>query len=311
VVRAEPEASLGDALLTLRAEAEGCEPRDIELSVSIEPAYWRPNWRKAPDAVTVQDMHKRWHYSEIDVPAGDVLVRFVLVARDIVEDDKRIEDLQTFYIMRDKVWNDLYAHFAAAEPAKAGKTWEKGAEVMRRNDAMDLGWESNRQLPALRMTVEQAHHFAVWLGDSLPSARQWDKASGYYKKDRGKGPFRIPLRRKETPSGSDWQPGEIAINRPDKGPMSVGTATCDVSPYGCRDMAGNGCEWTRDLVEANPRTIPLTDPRSEDSVTLRGKGYHVKQPWLFRIVDDLVGIAASSYLEPKPYIGFRVVIPLN
>jgi serine/threonine protein kinase len=329
-VRAEADAEIGEGTLTVRAEAEGRSPREFSVPVTVVPAYWKLDWYKAPDAKVIEDVRHRRHWSRILVDSHGISVPFVLIPQ--LKDDEGGGNMPTFYIMENKVWNQLYAHFADRHPEKAGRTWEKGAEVVRGTNAMHLGWESNLQLPALhmtveqahqfaawlqlpalRMTIEQAHQFAAWLGGRLPSARQWDKASGYYEKERGKGPFRIPPGRKETPAGCDWQPDEIAINRADKGPMSVGTASCDESSYGCRDMAGNGCEWTRDLAEANPRPIPLLNARPEDNVTLRGKGYHMKQPWLFRIVDNpgALGIGAGSYLEPKPYIGFRVVIELD
>src|SRR5262249_52828406 len=161
----------GERTLTLRAEAEGPPPREFAVQATVVPAYWRPNWRKAPEADVVPEVRGRRHYSQIDVDCDGIPGRFVLVVQEVKKGDDTRENMPRYYVMRDKVWNDLYARFAAAEPAKAGKTWEKGAEVVRGNETLDLGWESNRQLPALRMTVEQAHRFAIWLGGRLPSAR--------------------------------------------------------------------------------------------------------------------------------------------
>jgi hypothetical protein len=306
-VRADTNAKLGDAVLTIRAEAEGLPAREVTLPLTIEPAYWQPNWRKAPGAEVVIDARQRRHYSEIDVMVGDIPVRFVLVAQE----QGGIEDTPTFYIMRNKVWNDLYARFAAAEPAKAGDTWTKGGQAVRNMEIVDLG-NQDGQLPALRMTAMQAYEFAQWIGGKLPTIRQWDKASGYYKKDRGKGPFRVPAGRVEGPEGPNWLPGEIALNREEHGPMHVGEATYDKSPdpYQCCDMAGNGCEWTRDLAGATPRTLPLAKPSGEDNVILRGKRYSARKPWLFSNVDD-GELGAWNYLKPGPEFGFRVVIELE
>jgi hypothetical protein len=310
-VRAEPYADLGEVLLEVRAEAEGHEPRDFTAPLTVEPAYWRSDYRRAPDAVVVQDVKNRKHYSAIDVVRGDIKVRFVLVVQDPAKDVKAIEDMPTFYIMCDKVWNELYGRFAAADPTKAGETWKQGGQKVIAGEMKDVG-NDDGQLPALRMTVEEAYHCARWLGGNLPTTQQWDKASGYYRKDRGKGPFRVPDGRIERPKGYDWKPGEIAINRTKEGPMHVGEATCDESLYLCRDMAGNGCEWTRDLANDSNRPFPLQFASKLDAMVLRGKRYVAEQPWTFKNVDNwIIGGEVGNYLKPEPVFGFRVVIELN
>jgi formylglycine-generating enzyme required for sulfatase activity len=178
----------------------------------------------------------------------------------------------------------------------------------------DLGWKKFAQCPALRMTVREAYEFGQWLGGRLPTTRQWNKASGYAMRDGSKGPFRVPAGRKETKVGEislpEMLPGEIAINRGHVGPMKVGEATCDESLYHCRDMAGNGREWTRDLAGFPPRFVPLENPGPDDTVILRGQRYDGKIPWLFRKVDQNE-LELGKYLVPSPYFGFRVVIELN
>jgi hypothetical protein len=123
-------------------------------------------------------------------------------------------------------------------------------------------------------------------------------------------PYVLPLK---LPGGiwlSDWLPGDIAINRGRDGPMNVGEARYDESPYHCRDMAGNGREWTRDLFGSPPRFVPLENPVKTDSVNLRGQRYNMRLPWLFQKVDR-DDLEVDSYLEPSPYYGFRVVVELN
>jgi serine/threonine protein kinase len=320
-VRADPDADIGEGSLTVRAEAEGREPREVAVPVTVEPAYWRPKWRPVTDTKVARDTHGRQHYEQIDVDCGGIWVRFVLVVQDAKSDGTGGEHLPTFYIMRDKVWNDLYARFASAEPDKAGLTWEKGGQRQMGEESIDIRAkkdgrlvEEHRELPALRMTVLEAHEFARWLGGRLPSTRQWDKASGYYKKDRGAGPFQVPPdRRKDAKGNILWLPDEIAVKRPDLGPMPVGKATCDESPYHCHDMAGNGCEWTRTPPGAIPPPFPLANPGKDDGVFLRGKRYSMAATWLYSYVDDREGrgIEFGSYLEPKPHVGFRVVIELE
>jgi formylglycine-generating enzyme required for sulfatase activity len=84
--------------------------------------------------------------------------------------------------------------------------------------------------------------------------------------------------------------------------MKVGEAADDESPFGCRDMAGNGKEWTRDL-SADDRTVPLTNPQGEN-VRLRGQSYQVAEPAQYK------SLAAGvwPYGDTAPDIGFRVVL---
>src|SRR5262249_34088687 len=150
-------------------------------------------------------------------------------------------DPMAFYMMEDKVSNALYreavgdpsfqekvAEFAARQPATVRNEWENGGLA----DRKDVGAADGR-LPVLRGTGTGAHCFASWLGGDLPTVLQWDKAAG--KLDGAEAPFRDPKKPLAT--------GDVAVGRPADGPMPVGTAARDVSPFGCRDMAGNGKEW--------------------------------------------------------------------
>jgi hypothetical protein len=92
--------------------------------------------------------------------------------------------------------------------------------------------------------------------------------------------------------------------------MKVGEATYDESPYRCRDMAGNGREWMRDLAGVPPKSVPLEKPGPTDSVILRGQRYDARIPWLFRKV-DLNQLEFGNYTEPSPYFGFRVVLRVS
>jgi hypothetical protein len=308
-IHAERDVELAEDTMTIRAEATGQTAHEVTFPLTVEPAYWKPGWRKATDAKLIEDTQQHRHWSAIEINYDGVPVRFVLVAQqnDDLGDGKR---LPTFYMMENKVWNELYARFAAARPAEAGEGWKQG-DGFQGGDGV-LG-PSNAQMPALNMTVEQAYHCAVWMGGHLPTTLEWDKASGYYRPDRASGPFEVPPGRAQTENGPNWQPGEIAVNRNDKRPMPVGTATRDKSFYGCRDMAANGLEWTRDLTTG--RQVPLAGkPGDSDTVRLRSKRYFNKYPWLFKFLDTRPedGFLESwSYTNPRPYIGFRVVLELE
>jgi serine/threonine protein kinase/formylglycine-generating enzyme required for sulfatase activity len=306
-VRAEKEADLGELVVEVHGEAEGQEPRDVKVTVTVQPSYWKDDWRIGRDAIGMKDVHNRRHYSQIEVVRGGVSVPFVLVRQEVPKGDG---DLSTFYIMRDKVWNELYSKFAAAEPVSAGKTWEKGGQRVDGDNTIDIG-NSDGRLPALRMTVTEAYQCALWLGGNLPTLRQWDKPAGYYKSKKPYGPYRLPDDRSDSRDGPTWKPLEIAINRAKEGPMPVGEARYDVSPYGCHDMAGNGLEWTRNVAGPESRMVPINNPDTDDRILLRGSRYSEPAPWLFRNVTN------DNYRKMWPYtgansfgpeLGFRVVI---
>jgi serine/threonine protein kinase len=301
-LQARSDAQLGEEPLTIRAEAEGRSARELKLHVTVEPAYWKPNWRAVPGTKQITDTTQRRFYKEIDVLLPNLTpVRFVLVPQ---QRDSLPKDLPTFYIMQDKVWNELYVPFATTK-LKSYLSWQYWFWRFLRGT-------QNTRYPALGMKVFQADAFAQMLGGRLPSTQQWDKAAGYNWKDRATGPFRVPEGRPQNEDGCNWKPREIAIKRNE--PMPVGEAWCDRTPYDCHDMAGNGFEWTRTVSPEQGQTVPLPAPKSGDGVYLRGARFAADLPFLFREVEkDQVGI--QLYLEPDindlVYIGFRVVLEPN
>ena len=204
-------------------------------------------------------------------------------------------DLRSFYMMETKVWNGLVEEFAAANSSTMKDSqWRLGAMVNKD----DLGVD-NKQMPAFRMTAMEAHQLAEWLGGRLPSARQWDTAAGLFVEGAGNGPF----------AGSASGEPRVAVGRRDVGPMAVGEAADDVNHFGCRDMAGNGLEWTR-TIDDNPsealanREIP--NLVEDDLIVLRGRSYASARPLLY---EDLRSLSETQkHHEPSPEISFRVVV---
>ena len=150
-----------------------------------------------------------------------------------------------------------------------------------------------------RVHVEDAERFAKWLGGSrgrLPSARQWDKAAG---RDRWQfeGPFDRPFADIVNNSTTDVL---IAYDRAVEGPMPVGAAIADISRFGCRDMAGNGMEWTRTSA-INETHSSVLDFQGED-VMLRGGPYRHGLPHTFEVENP------EEYDFVSPQISFRVVL---
>ena len=93
--------------------------------------------------------------------------------------------------------------------------------------------------------------------------------------------------------------------------MEVGAATADRSPFGCRDMFGNGKEWTRSLYAESGKEVPA-EHDSTTLVVLRGRSYMEKEPLSY---EELMrkGLGkeppdTEGYDEVRGDIGFRIVI---
>jgi hypothetical protein len=183
----------------------------------------------------------------------------------------------------------LYEVFAGKYPWAVSREWEEEAA----DPATD-------PLPAVNVTVLEAHYFALCVGGKLPSDAQWRKAAGEF--DGQEGPFK-----------QGWKPGGIALGRDD--PAPVGTSPDDESGFHCRDMAGNGRELTRDLTD--PRrdgTDPFTEPREQDFFRFRGHSFRRDRPYVFK--NDEAGAAGfhgrsedgGFHGRPEDDVSFRVVI---
>jgi hypothetical protein len=221
----------------------------------------------------------------------ELLVEFVLVPHRLAGDPP------TFYIQQNKVSNRLFARFIAEHPdvGALSDAWQRGARVGVEN----LSAKQHPDLPVFGVRVDQAHACAQWLGGRLPTVAQWDKAAGQRDHDPGAaGPFL-----------GAWTGGDASEIAVGGRPQATGHAARDISPLGCRDMAGNGLEWTRNIALSS-KTVPLEAPGQLDGVTLRGRSYREQQPLLYADLEDEERSETGLYLEPSPDISFRVVLEL-
>jgi formylglycine-generating enzyme required for sulfatase activity len=143
-----------------------------------------------------------------------------------------------------------------------------------------------------RVKVTEAHCIAEWLGGKLPDRNQWFFAAGK-DTDKRPGPF----------IGSSNSNEDLAVGL-DDGPRPVTWGKNHVSIHGCRQMAGNGFEWTRDLV-GEPRDFPLPKLLGDRKVYYVGQSYRIPEPLLFKEMDKL---RSKSCKDISPEIGFRVVL---
>jgi serine/threonine protein kinase len=278
---------------------KGDKRRDDSRDPITQDIPLPPGCQKAADARVVTTAGKSY-FDRIDYVLPDgTRVEFVLIPRERGKDPEAFA-IDTFYIMRDKVWADLFRKFKEAKPALVTNSeWEKGAKVFGPGSprGRDLQNENGRH-PVLRVLPAVAYRFAQWLGGDLPNYKQWNKAAGLYDEHTSPGPYQTP-----------WNRNEIAVGRKAEGPMEVGTAAKDVSVYGCRDMAGNGQELTYNILLDPDLRVPLPRPAGfEDRVLVRGRSYTAQEPLSFDDLKIKGRWESIEYQEPDYNTSFRVVI---
>jgi hypothetical protein len=269
-VTVAPEAAFGPRRLTVRATAAG-QQNEAALEVHVLPRGYEPVAGHGPDRRGTP------YYPRLVRRAGGQDVVLILIRPEGDKDPP-------YYLMENKVWNGVFREFARQHPDAVRKSaWEKGGRAGRE----DVGSRQD-DLPALRVTREEAQRCAAWLGGRLPTARQLDQAAGPGQRDGRPGPSRGP---------------RVAVGRRGAGPRVVTDPdNDDVSPFGIRDLAGNGREWTRDVLKAGGEELAL----------LRGRSYTAARPLHYADLDDQQKrpeLRPTQYPDhASPYTGFRVVL---
>jgi formylglycine-generating enzyme required for sulfatase activity len=272
------------------------EARSTQTGPVAIPGRLPEGYKPTDDATEITDAMGKKYPSRIVTRRGDQDVVFCLVPY------RRSEEPPTFYMMENKVWNALFK--VAAEDHDYKDPLEKRSSQFPWTIKRQWKLDGDGRLPVTKVTVEEASFFARWLGGTLPSSIQWDKAAGYYDEPRrGEGPFKGPL---------PVAPNEIGIKL--EAPLPVGTGTRDESPYGIRDMAGNGLEWTRSFVGEPGLRVPLSKPvPGREQVTLRSVSFREDAPVTYAELDPenpraILYKVGAKYDEVSDEIGFRVVL---
>jgi formylglycine-generating enzyme required for sulfatase activity len=139
----------------------------------------------------------------------------------------------------------------------------------------------------------------------LPSTSQWDRAAGWYK--GGHGPIQGPIDAIPTKE-------EVAYDRLEMGPLPVGKATRDVSPWGCRDMAANGLEWTRNIRFGAAETEVLDEaPPKDTRMLVRGRSLGELKPPIFAdyesyLREERTKGVGEKFFDSRYDLSFRVVM---
>jgi hypothetical protein len=260
---------------------------------------WLPEGTEpAEGAAIVSDATGKRYYDQVVKVRDGQRILFRLIPK------KATMDPATFYMMENKVWNDLFRtaaqdsgflrlldhHKGPPNGWRVAKAWQLPPTGAGKDATAG-------QRPVMGLTPIEAYSFAVWLKGNLPTRQQWDKAAGSHEENPSLGPYRQP---------QDGAKPHIAIEGPESWP--VGTAHDDVSAFGCRDMAGNGLEWTRDLWTGNHR-LPSRDPGKPDQVIyLRGREHDAGVPLVYKDLLDKEESWTEGMQEDLAKISFRVVL---
>jgi serine/threonine protein kinase len=277
-VTAAADARAGTSEVSIQAEGGGASARaTLKVTVLFLPPKFQP---AGPQVETDQGGKGKPYYKRIrrEFPGG-LAVDFVLVPKS------RNADPDTFYMMVDKASVGLFRLFVEKTNARVDEGWDEGVQD---------------DFPVTNVSVTQAYQFARWLNGDLPSPAQWDKAAGLHDRGDREGPFRGRWEDSPRP--------EVAVRRQQR-PRRVGSSADDVSVFGCRDMAGNGREWTNAVVPGE-RRVPQAHPGSADAVRLRGRDFRAERPLFFRDWDEpgQPSFRPCPYAFALPDLGFRVAI---
>jgi hypothetical protein len=255
------------------------------------------------DGETIINVHGKQLYQRIryrELEGVDPLV-FILISKGPHEHMP-----PTFYIVENKVSREQFAaqlprmetllQQMSVEISSGDKIWRTVRREWK-HTWLKSGEPEHGKWPATHLTVTEAHCFAESLGERchLPNFREWDAAGGYY--DGLAAPF--------YRAG----PGLIAINLQPGVFWDVGTAQGDESYHHCRDMGGNGYEWTWN-VAGGPRAdiVPVAHPDPDYLVIRRGQRPDRDEPFTFamRKQEQLV-----NYGDAPGDTSFRVVLALD
>jgi hypothetical protein len=158
-------------------------PAPIEQVLVLQlkrPAPWLPpGFREATDS-TLTRIGDQVFGSVLERSVGRTTTRFRLIPADTARDELIVEKKSpgTFYLMEHCVTNAMFAEFTNA-PGQVN--WELDPQ----RALADRSWKDpeREDQPVTDLMVLEAQKFARWIGGnhgSLPTALEWDVASGYY-----------------------------------------------------------------------------------------------------------------------------------
>lgn len=225
-------------------------------STSTQTNTPTPSYTPTPTATPLPDhITNAYGHDMVLIPAGI----FEMGSAD-GRDERPVHEvyLDTYYIDLYEVTNAKYARCV-----DAGICDKPGG-----NDYSDPEYAEH---PVVYVDWTNAQSYCTWIGGSLPTEAQWEKAA------RGTDGRKYPWG-----EGIDSSLANYESNVGDT--TSVGSYPDGISPYGLYDMAGNVWEWVADWYSKEyytsaPYENPV-GPASGDSRVLRGGSWNFNDNFL-------------------------------
>lgn len=213
--------------------------------IGKNPEGYEEYWRRRDGAVVV------------NVPAGEFLMGSPDGQGEANERPQHQVDVSSFLIDKTEVTWRQFRKFAAATEAGIPP-----APL----------WGTPDDYPVVNVLWSEAKAFCEWVGGSLPTEAQWEKAA------RGTDGRLYPW-------GNDWDRDRCnSIDGGTHRPEAVGAFPNCTTPSGVVDMAGSAWEWVADryaVYAADPAMRDAQGPATGGMRVLRG-GSWLSQPTLLR-----------------------------
>ena len=218
------------------------------------------------------------------------------------DSDARDEESPVREVRLDAYWIDKYevSNAQYQKCVNAGKCTEPGSTVSWIR-ASYYGNTEYDDFPVITVNWHQAKAYCEWVGGSLPTEAQWEKAARGT--DARKYPWGVESPNCERANYSpDWSNNVKCVGDTER----VGTYPAGASPYGAMDMAGNVWEWVLDWYGPydEAETNNPEGPASGYNRVMRG-GSWINYSRLIRSTYRGVYDPASKGED----IGFRCVLP--
>jgi len=172
--------------------------------------------------------------------------------------------------------------------------------------------------PITTVSLDEAMAYCAWLDQVL---RSWPRLPGKLKDALAGGKVTLPSEAEWEkaardgdgriyPWGDQWNPGRANTRGAGIGSTSaVGCFPSGKSPFGCDDMSGNVCQWTRSLWQKYP--YPAEPKARAKREAPAGSDLRVMRGVSFLYAQRNARSACRSYLHPVgrfDNLGFRVVV---
>jgi len=170
-------------------------------------------------------------------------------------------------------------------------TWSQYIEFCdktHRTQPEQPGFPIEPDHPVVNVTWDDAMAYAKWVGATLPTELQWEKAA---RSTDG----RI------YPWGDIWDPGRAQVSEQFDGSAKstapVSAHDSGKSPYGCRDMVGNVAQWVLEKSGGKP--------------VVRGRGWFDSEEDHWKLGPCVAATRITSKHPLGRDIGFRIASPLD